>query len=412
MLDLKTIDSFLDSLDSAKNDDEMRLLFATFQAPFDLDVPSDPFSKEYRDHQLAIYRVLTGQTYSPSNEKSPFDVELAAVKPFPYMHGSCELVGNQLMAIGFLIKCISLHAGARILEFGPGWGNTTLALAKMGFDVTAIDIEQNFVDLINKRAAMERLPIKTILGDFSLIEKIDNPYDAILYFECFHHSSDHEKLIAAFEKSVKKGGLVCFAAEPITVDFPLPWGLRMDGESIWAIRKNGWLELGFNLKYFNQVLEKYGWRGKCYYGKDSPSSSVIVAKRRQDWDGTYTYQKGEIQTQIGTMRESECVSTGSSGYLAYGPYVELPLGAYRAQLVLAKTQSFTGSISFDVVTNQGTKCLASVNIDLDSIDRRKPIYLDFSNEDEFSKLETRVYCANGALFGLSSISITAIPNSA
>lgn len=46
------------------------------------------------------------------------------------------------MAIGFIIKNLQLPPNARILEFGPGWGNLTIALAKMGFQVTAIDIEK------------------------------------------------------------------------------------------------------------------------------------------------------------------------------------------------------------------------------------------------------------------------------
>lgn len=408
MIDLHAIDDFLDRLNKTTTDDELRLEFATYQAQFDFDVPNDPFSNEYRDHQLALYKSLAGQSYKPSNEKSAFDVDLAAVKPFPYMHSSCDLVGNQLMSIGFLIKCLSLRPGARILEFGPGWGNTTLALSKMGFDVTAIDIEQNFVDLINKRAAMEQLNIRTVLGDFSLIEEIDDPFDAILFFECFHHASNHQKLIASFEKAVKKGGIVCFAAEPISADFPLPWGLRMDGESIWAIRKNGWLELGFNSKYFAKVLEKYGWRGITYSGQDSPSSSVIIAKRMEDWSGIYEYKKGGLQSQIGIISDTGCVSNGSAGYLAFGPYLDLPAGSYRAELVLTKSNDYSGTISFDVVTDQGNTCLARTNIQMNSIAKHKSIYLDFTSENELKKLETRVYCENGTNLGLKAISISAI----
>lgn len=57
---------------------------------------------------------------------------------------------------------------------------------------------------------------------------VEEPYDAILFFECFHHASDHLALMAAFDKAVKKNGIVCFASEPISDDFPIPWGLRMD----------------------------------------------------------------------------------------------------------------------------------------------------------------------------------------
>ena len=59
------------------------------------------------------------------------------------------------------------------------------------------------------------------------------------------------------------GGLLAFAAEPIVPDHseivPYPWGLRMDGLSIWSIRRWGWLELGFQQGYFQKLLENLGW---------------------------------------------------------------------------------------------------------------------------------------------------------
>lgn len=152
-LNLGAIDRFLADLETAKDDDDLRAKFETYSATYDLNVPADPFSSEYRAKQFALYERLAGRKYSPNNEKTLFDVEEYAVRPFPYCHGSSETVGNQLMAIGFLIKTMGLPKGARILEFGPGWGNTTIALAKMGYRVMAVDIERNFVDLISARGA-------------------------------------------------------------------------------------------------------------------------------------------------------------------------------------------------------------------------------------------------------------------
>lgn len=408
MLNLEEIDSFLRRLDSAKNDSQSRAIFSTFQAQYDLNVPADPFSTEYREQQFAIYKMLAGRSYTPSNEISLFDIESAAVRPFPYMHGSCELVGNHLMAIGFLIKSLQLLPGARILEFGPGWGNTTIALAKMGFQVTAVDIEQNFIDLINKRSAMQRLDITATLGDFSLIESVDEPYDAVLFFECFHHASNHLAIIASFEKAVKKGGLVCFAAEPINADFPIPWGLRMDGESIWAIRNNGWLELGFNAKYFRAALEKYGWRGMTIQGQDSPSSSVIIAKRFADWGGVFKYEEQGLQNQIGKLSNSGCVADGHKGYLAYGPYLNLPAGAYRAELLLNPATSFSGEVLIDVVVNHGVICIAEMRVQSKTWIKDKPLTIDFESDIEMLNLEVRVFCIEGTQLCLKAISISAI----
>ena len=195
MFDMAKIDEFMQTLERSSSDDELRRHFNDFNADYNLDIPADPFSELYRDQQFELYKALSGKAYSTTHEQTVFDIATSAVSPFPYCHGSCDTVGDQLMAIGFLIKALQLPKGAKILEFGPGWGNTTLMLAKMGFDVTCVDIEKNFCDLITERASMEKLSVKVINGDFSEIEKIQTKFDAILFFECFHHASDHIRLI-------------------------------------------------------------------------------------------------------------------------------------------------------------------------------------------------------------------------
>ena len=222
MLEHDKINIFLNALDKASDDDELRRIFSTYNAEYDLNVPNDPYSEAYRKKQFDLYESLAKKKYTPQNEVTAFDVLDASISPFPYCHGSCDTVGNQLMAIGFVIKALALSKGAKILEFGPGWGNTTIALAKMGFDVTAVDIEKNFCDLITERAALEKININVIHTDFNYIKSVDTQFDAILFFECFHHADNHLELIAEFDRILKPGGRICFGAEPITPDFPLP----------------------------------------------------------------------------------------------------------------------------------------------------------------------------------------------
>ena len=53
----------------------------------------------------------------------------------------------------------------------------------------------------------------------------------------------------------------------------------MDGESLWAIRKNGWLELGFKESYFKKTLKRYGQSVKKYYCNETPWGNVFIAKK-------------------------------------------------------------------------------------------------------------------------------------
>ena len=284
---LAELDEALRRLDAAAavSDDELRRAFGTFTMQFPSDLPADPDSPEYRARQFALYEWLHGRPYAVTNEVSQFDLDSAANQPFPFHTRSAQTVGDQLIAIGYLIRTMNLPAGSRILEFGPGWGNTTMALARMGHHVTAIDIEPNFVKLVAERARRKNLTVDSRQGDFASIKQLDGPFDAVLFFECFHHCSDHQALIAGLDRVVAPGGQVFFAGEPITDHFPVPWGLRPDGESLWAIRRHGWLELGFQERYFRGLLTRFGWsvdKSVCgeLTGAHAGWGTVFTARRR------------------------------------------------------------------------------------------------------------------------------------
>ena len=217
MRTLDELDEMLRMLDEAGrvSDDELRRGFTKFRMDLQLDLPPDPYSPEYRARIFELYEWLHGTPYAPTNEVSEFDVAVAADRPFPYSTQSAQTVGDQLIAMGYIIKVMDLAPQSKVLELGAGWGNTTIALAQMSHEVTAIDIEPNFVKLIEMRADRANAPIQALHGDFSLIDTLDEQFDAVLFFECFHHAADHLGLLASLDRVVAPGGKVIFAAEPI-----------------------------------------------------------------------------------------------------------------------------------------------------------------------------------------------------
>jgi 2-polyprenyl-3-methyl-5-hydroxy-6-metoxy-1,4-benzoquinol methylase len=224
----------------------------------DVQLPADPYSPQYRDAQLALFARISGRAaYSTDLEHTPLDVASATHEPYPYFTRSTAQVGDQLIAIGHLIKSLGIDPPAHVLEFGPGWGNTTVALAQTGFDVTAVDVNPQFLELISKRLGPLSSRVTCVRADM-LGFRPSQPVDAIVFFESFHHCSDPLALISALPSMLKPGGRVLFASEPID-DFAMPWGVRLDGESIWAMRKNGWLELGFETSFFLTALERAGF---------------------------------------------------------------------------------------------------------------------------------------------------------
>ena len=252
-----------------------------FEFDNEIELPHDTNSCEYKKIQHDVYLQISGrESYdAQANEHTPFDVELMRKKPFPYYTCSSKKVGEQLIAQGFLIKSMNLPANSKILEFGPGWGNTTLHFSQMGYSVTAVEISRDFCDLIQYRSSQIHTEIN-IVNTNMLEYQSNQKFDAVVFFECFHHCSDHVKMIEKLDSLVAENGIAVFAAEPIIDDFPQPWGIRLDGMSVWSIRKFGWLELGFNTKYFKEIMSKSGWEVETHLSVDCPWCRVFIARRK------------------------------------------------------------------------------------------------------------------------------------
>jgi 2-polyprenyl-3-methyl-5-hydroxy-6-metoxy-1,4-benzoquinol methylase len=281
------------------SDDEMRLALSEFCYVTKRKLPMDPYSKEYFDAQINLYLEISGKSsYTVDNEyeDAHFDFEALKYNPYPYITKSATTVGDQLIAQGFLIKTMNLPAGAHILEFGPGWGNTTLHFVQTGYRVTAVEINQFFINLIKYRTEILSKEVRLIQQDMLTFSEQDSlKYDAALFFECFHHCADHLSLLRNLHKLISNDGLIAFAAEPIA-DFPQPWGVRLEGMSVWSIRKFGWLELGFNTSYFLRTLLLLGWTPKRYRSNDSPLCDVVIARKSNRY-----YEPSEI-----TLPPDEC----------------------------------------------------------------------------------------------------------
>ncbi len=276
-LDAKLVEA---DLASQVSDDAMRAVFQSFTYVPPPDVPEDPYSPQYSEYQFALYRQIAERSgYEIENERSDFPVD--ANRPFPYYTESPETVGHQLMAMGFIITTMGLPARSSILELGPGWGNTTIELARMGYEVTAIDIDPTFIELIKERADKFALSVDARRGTFLEIDTLELQYDAVLFYECFHHCSDHRDLVRKLADVINPDGRVYFAAEPILEQFPVPWGVRTDGESLWAIRRHGWLELGFQESYFLRMLAHLGWSAQKHTTVATHLGIIFEARRSE-----------------------------------------------------------------------------------------------------------------------------------
>jgi len=252
----------------------------SFGLKYPTDLPADPFSGEYRAAQMAFYyEVARRADYRAAEcELTPIPDERRAV-PYPYYTRSTRVVGEQLQAIGFLVKALDAPPGATVAEFGCGFGRLTLEMVRTGLNVTAVEISPDFADLLRENAAREGLPVtvaRTAMLDFRPAHR----FDRAVFYESFHHCDDHGAMLERLRDVIVPGGTVLFAGEPVMDELPIPWGVRRDGRSLWCVRRHGWLELGFRTDYFLRALKRHGWVAEVRPSRDVPWNRVFVARRR------------------------------------------------------------------------------------------------------------------------------------
>jgi SAM-dependent methyltransferase len=262
--------------------DEARALLDGIVLALPVEPPEGPFSEAYREWAWALYRAISARAdYDTANEASPFDLAAALERPFPYQTGSLALVGRDLVARGHLLECLAEAVPAtagprRVVEFGPGWGNLTHDLVATGLDVTAVELDEKFCRVIEHRC--DGPGRATVLQGDMLGFTAEQPFDAAVFFESFHHCADHLAMLGHLHDIVRPDGAVVFASEPIQkMDYP--WGPRLDGLSLWSSRMFGWLELGFDGTYFDRALARTGWTATRHrLGPGAGETDVLVAR--------------------------------------------------------------------------------------------------------------------------------------
>ena len=219
--------------------------------------PDDPFSKAYRDSILDSFSALRGEPYTAMSEGLPIDIAWEVKNAFPYGTRDPNVIGPFLMTFGWLIREMAIPANGRILEIGAGLGSLTWLMARSGYDVTAVEINESNCEVIRQTASHLVRPVTVISQDISKVEPHDL-FDCILFFEAFHHMLDHADLLARCKSWLAPGGKIVFAGEPIVDDFAYPWGLNLAGEGLRAIALWGWLELVYSRPYFEDLLARTG----------------------------------------------------------------------------------------------------------------------------------------------------------
>lgn len=104
--------------------------------------------------------------------------------------------------------------GIKILEIGAGTGNYSIELAKKGFKVTAIELVQKNLDVLNKKSkGLKNLTAEQ--GDALDLSRFkDNSFDMVLCFGPLYHLFTEKDKLQAINEAIrvcKKDGIIMFA---------------------------------------------------------------------------------------------------------------------------------------------------------------------------------------------------------
>ena len=216
-----------------------------------------------------------------------------------------------------------LKPGDKILEIGAATGRYSIALAKMGYEVTAVDLTPKHVEIMKtKSTGMSnfRCMVADAL-DLSMFE--DNSFDMVLNLGPMYHlfnQDDKEKAVRETIRVVKKDGVCMFAYIPCAA-IMLGYGLcHLKAENLNALMDN----LGrfkdvpeevfncFNIEDFKKLFDNTNTK----YITNVATDGIAYAMKEQlellSEDGYQTFLKWHFLT---------CERPDQQGYSAHLLYI-------------------------------------------------------------------------------------------
>lgn len=244
-----------------------------------IDQDLDPFGEAYVAQQLILYGEISGRAFDqPANEHTILDVDVHVSAINPYDHGLPGGLAAHVERLSRALRLTNPPRPGRLLDMGCGWGLSSEVAAYTGLKVDAVDINADFVSLVNRRAARFGWDIEAVQGSFDSFSS-DRRFDMVLFYECFHHALRPWALAERMARLLLPGGKLTLAGEPINDLWWRHWGMRLDPLSVYCIRKFGWLESGWSQPFLAESLRRAGLSPQFIPHPEPEIGWIVVAER-------------------------------------------------------------------------------------------------------------------------------------
>jgi 2-polyprenyl-3-methyl-5-hydroxy-6-metoxy-1,4-benzoquinol methylase len=249
-----------------------------------VDIAADPFSATYWDSQRKLHAELSGRAVDQEKtELTPINADLHAQAINPYNSKDPRFIARHKRAVLNAFLVAGPESGMSVLDLGCGWGLTSEAMAYCGAHVTAVDINPQFVELVGSRATRLGLPIAAERASFDDFESTQL-FDLIFFYECLHHSLKPWETIRYVARFLKPRGRIVWAGEPVNDIWWKSWGLRLDAESVYVMRKFGWWESGWSTSFITECFSKAGMALSIVAGAGLDGGPIGFAVRNEEKD--------------------------------------------------------------------------------------------------------------------------------
>ena len=213
--------------------------------------------------------------------------------------------------------------GAKILEIGAGTGRYSIALAKEGYNVTAVElVESNLEVLKNNSVGIEN--IISYQGDALNLDRFeDNQFDITLLFGPMYHLYDKKEVHKALDEAIrvtKIGGIILTAFLSVYAIMnnnylkeTLAAGIEMNFDDNYKVKHfEDQLFTGYDIVEFEELFESHNTK---YLTTAAVDNILETAERRTDFKMSDADFELFVKYHLATCEKRELL--GSSSHLLY-----------------------------------------------------------------------------------------------
>jgi SAM-dependent methyltransferase len=231
-----------------------------------------------------------------------------------------------------LARAVDVHSGDRVLDVAAGTGNTGLAAARRGGQVTATDLVPTMLEIAARRASVEGLELRTEVADAQELPFEDGSFDVVLSSFGVMYAPDHHRTANELIRVCRSGGriglvswtpdgLVARLQKVMAANMPAPPGPRGTPPVLWGDEQYCRKLFGNRVATLKSTTRTNEW--------SAPSAEAQVdflVRHLPPWHAAYEVLASDARQRVTTaaVAEIDRANRASDGTLvAKAEYLEL-----------------------------------------------------------------------------------------